>query len=136
LDLANRLENNLDAAQKVFRLAAFNLYAQNADDHTKNFAFRLKKDEKWELTPAYDICHAYRPGSEWVSQHALSINNKRNNISKDDLLVIGESIKCKKSTSIISEINQTISQWPKFAADVQVSTELTESIEKTLLSIK
>ncbi|MFZ1524734.1 MAG: type II toxin-antitoxin system HipA family toxin [Saprospiraceae bacterium] len=121
--------------EQMYRRMIFNVIARNCDDHTKNFAFRLKKDEKWELTPAYDICHAYRPGSEWVSQHALSINNKRNNISKDDLMVIGESIKCKKSTSIISEINQTISQWPKFAADVQVSSELTESIEKTLWSI-
>ena len=121
--------------EQMYRRMIFNVIARNCHDHTKNFAFRLKKDEKWELTPAYDICHAYRPGSEWVSQHALSINSKKNNISKDDLMIIGESIKCKKSINIISEINQTISQWPKFAADVQVSAELTESIEKTLWSI-
>lgn len=50
--------------------------ARNCDVHTKNFSFILKKDSKWELAPAYDICHAYRPGSEWASQHALSINGR------------------------------------------------------------
>jgi serine/threonine-protein kinase HipA len=34
----------------------------------QNFAFRLIQNERWELTPAYDICFAYRPGSEWVNQ--------------------------------------------------------------------
>jgi serine/threonine-protein kinase HipA len=61
--------------EQMFRRMVFNVISRNCDDHTKNFAFRLKKDQKWNLAPAYDICHAYRPGSEWVSQHALSIND-------------------------------------------------------------
>ena len=55
----------------------FNVLTRNCDDHTKNFAFMLKKDGKWQLAPAYDLCHAYRPNSMWVSQHALSVNGKR-----------------------------------------------------------
>ncbi len=121
--------------EQMYRRMVFNVIARNCDDHTKNFAFRLKKDKKWELAPAYDICHAYRPGSEWVSQHALSINNKRTNIIKEDLFAIGETIKCKKSASIITEINHTVNQWHKFANDVRVTGELTESIAKTLLNI-
>lgn len=62
----------------------------------------------WELSPAYDLCHAYSPGSEWVSQHALSINSKRTNITKEDLMIIGASIKCKKSSEIIDQINDEV----------------------------
>ena len=29
--------------------------------HTKNFAFRLKKEGVRELAPACEVCHAYRP---------------------------------------------------------------------------
>jgi serine/threonine-protein kinase HipA len=50
--------------------------------------FRLIQNERWELTPAYDICFAYRPGSEWVSQHNLSINGKRKDITLNDLLAV------------------------------------------------
>jgi len=121
--------------EQMFRRMVFNVIARNCDDHTKNFAFRLKKEGKWELAPAYDVCHAYRPGSEWVSQHVLSINHKQKNITKEDLLTIGESIKCKKATAIIEEINYTVNQWGKFANEVNVTTELRENIAKTLLNI-
>jgi serine/threonine-protein kinase HipA len=119
--------------EQLFRRMVFNVLARNCDDHTKNFAFRLKKEGKWELAPAYDICHAYRPGSDWVSQHALSINSKRIDILKEDLIVIGESIKCKKSAYIIEEISDTVGRWGEFAKDVEVSKGLMDAIGKTLL---
>jgi serine/threonine-protein kinase HipA len=113
----------------------FNVIAQNCDDHTKNFSFRLKQGGKWELAPAYDICHAYRPESEWVSQHALSVNGKRKNITKADLLVIGESIRCKKASEIIDEINDKVNDWQSFAKEVNVAPPLRNSIAKTILNL-
>ena len=123
-------------AQQMFRRMVFNVIARNCDDHTKNFSFRLKQEGKWELAPAYDLCHAYRPGSEWVSQHALSINGKRKDISKDDLRVIGQSIKNKKAASVIDEINHIVNQWEKFADEVEVISTLRDEIAMTLLNLK
>jgi serine/threonine-protein kinase HipA len=123
-------------AEQMFRRMVFNVIARNCDDHTKNFSFRLKKGGKWELAPAYDVCHAYRPGSDWVSHHALSINGKRSNITKKDLIGIGESIKCKKATVIIDEINDTVNQWKKFAEETGVTPSLRNEIAKTLLNIQ
>lgn len=123
-------------AEQMFRRMVFNVVARNCDDHTKNFSFRLKQGGTWELAPAYDLCHAYRPGSEWVSQHALSVNGKRKGISKSDLLVIGESIKCKKASEIIDEINDIVNQWNKFADEVEVAPTLKDNIANTLLNLK
>jgi serine/threonine-protein kinase HipA len=123
-------------AEQMFRRMVFNVIARNCDDHTKNFSFLLKEGGRWELAPAYDLCHAYRPGSEWVSQHALSINGKRKEITKADLLVIGESIRCKKASEIIDEINYTVNQWEKFAGKVNVKSTLHDAIAKTLLNFK
>jgi serine/threonine-protein kinase HipA len=123
-------------SEQMFRRMAFNVIARNCDDHTKNFAFRLKKEGKWELTPAYDICHAYRPGSDWVSQHALSINNKRKDITKEDLITIGQLIHNKKAAHIIEEINEVVGGWNTFAKDVHVLPELRNAIAKTLLYLK
>ncbi len=123
-------------AEQMFRRMVFNVIARNCDDHTKNFSFLLKQGGKWELAPAYDVCHAYRPGSDWVSRHALSINGKRKDISKQDLLAIGESIRCKKASEIIDEINDTVNQWKKYADAVQVNPALRDEIAKTLINLK
>ncbi len=123
-------------AEQMFRRMVFNVVARNCDDHTKNFSFLLRQGGKWELAPAYDLCHAYRPGSEWVSQHALSINGKRKDITKADLMVIGESIRLKKASDIIDEINETVNTWKKYADEIQVATRLRDEIGKTLLILK
>jgi serine/threonine-protein kinase HipA len=123
-------------AEQMFRRMVFNVLARNCDDHTKNFAFRLKQEGKWELAPAYDICHAYQPNHQWVSQHALSINGKRKDIMKEDLLIIGKSIACKKANEIIEEVNSVVKKWKNFANQVAVFQKQKEEIAKTLIHFK
>ena len=110
-----------------------NVIARNCDDHTKNFAFRLKQNESWELTPAYDICFAYRPESTWVSQHNLSINGKRKDITKDDVLLVAKSMNIKKANQIIQQINEAVGNWTTFAAEANVKNEFIEQISKSHL---
>jgi serine/threonine-protein kinase HipA len=123
-------------AEQMYRRMVLNVIARNCDDHTKNFSFRLKKGASWELAPAYDVCHAYKPDHRWVNQHALSINGKRTAITKEDLLIIGKSIKNKKAASIIGEINDTVSHWKKFADDVNVLPQIRDEIANTLINLK
>ncbi len=127
------LKLDYQASEQMYRRMVFNVLARNCDDHTKNFSFMLKQHGQWELAPAYDICHAYRPGSEWVSQHALSINNKRKNITRQDLLLVAEAIHCKKAASIIAEISEAVNQWKKHAKEVGVNPKLIRAIDDTLL---
>jgi len=119
--------------EQMFRRMVFNVIAQNCDDHTKNFSFRLKKDGKWELSPAYDICYAYSPDNRWISQHALSMNNKRKEITKEDLLTVEKTIKPKKAENILDEIYYTVSQWRKFANKENVLPELRDKIADNLI---
>lgn len=123
-------------AEQMFRRMVFNVLARNCDDHTKNFSFRLKKDEIWELAPAYDLCHAYRPGSDWVNQHALSINGKRQNITRDDLLTVAKSMNIKKADKIIRLINNVIKKWPEYAEQTRVNLKLRDAIQNTLISFE
>ncbi len=123
-------------AEQMYRRMVFNVIARNCDDHTKNFAFRLKKGGNWELTPAYDICHAYRPDSIWVSQHALSINGKRKEIEKRDLIAFAKAMNIKKSENIISVINNKVQLWNNYANEVSADTKLRDSIRETLLNFE
>jgi serine/threonine-protein kinase HipA len=123
-------------AEQMFRRMVFNVVARNCDDHTKNFAFMLKKDGRWELAPAYDVCHAYRPDSQWVSQHALSVNGRRSGVTKSDLEVVGESIRCKRAGDIIDEINTVVLDWKRYANAVGVNRRLRDQIGETLLDLR
>jgi serine/threonine-protein kinase HipA len=120
-------------AEQMFRRMVFNIMARNCDDHTKNFAFRLKKEGEWELAPAYDICFAYRPESDWVSQHNLSINGKRAHITREDLLIVAKSMNIKKANIIINEIREIVKHWNNFAEKVQVDEKLKLHIGKAHL---
>ena len=119
--------------EQMFRRMVFNVMARNCDDHTKNFSFRLKKDGAWELAPAYDLCHAYRPGSEWVSHHALSINNKRIEITKEDLLAVGRLINIENAVEIIEGILRVVAKWKEYAEEVKVDPKLVVSINESLV---
>ena len=123
------------AAEQMFRRMVFNVIARNCDDHTKNFSFRLKKDSEWELTPAYDMCHAYQPGHAWVSQHILSINGKRTDITKKDLLTIADATRIRKAPEIIEQINEVVRNWTTYANLVEVHPKLRASIAETLINI-
>ena len=108
-------------AEQMFRRMVFNVLATNCDDHTKNFAFRLKKDGKWELAPAYDLCYSYDPTNIWVNQQTLSVNNKHKNIDKSDLMTIAKANNIKKGEQIINDINTVVKNWSDFALKVKVS---------------
>lgn len=119
-------------AEQMFRRMVFNVLATNCDDHTKNFSFLLRKNKKWELSPAYDICYAYDPNSLWVSQQTLSVNGKNRNITKADLLTIAKANNIKKGENIIIEINSIIKKWKAFAAQAKVEDSLMHTIEINL----
>lgn len=129
------LRLSYEEIEQIYRRMVFNVLSRNCDDHTKNFSFMMEKGQGWKLAPAYDICHAYRPDSAWVSQHALSINHKRTNITREDLLLLAEAVNCKKAPTIINEINAVVTNWKKYASITGVQKKLREAIAQTLIQL-
>lgn len=120
-------------AEQMFIRMVFNVLARNCDDHTKNFAFLMDKDGKWTLSPAYDICHAYRPGSLWVSSQSLQVNGKREGISDLDFLEVARKMNIKKPEEKIDQVRKAIQRWKEFAEEAEVEPRLRDSIQETLL---
>lgn len=123
-------------AEEMFRRMVFNVLATNCDDHTKNFAFRLKQGERWTLAPAYDLCFAYDAQSHWVNQQTLSINGKRKGILAEDLMTIAQANNIKKGKRIIQEVNDVVLQWEHYAAKANVREDLKAHIQKYLNTLK
>jgi len=131
-----RLRLTYPEAEQMFRRMIFNVLATNYDDHTKNFSFLLKKDQKWELAPAYDLCFSYDAGNHWVSQQTLSVNNKHINITRADLLKVAHENSIKRGPQIVAEINAVIKNWQFYADEAGVQARLTAHIKLNLNSNK
>lgn len=120
-------------AEQLYKRMVFNVIAKNCDDHTKNFAFTMDQSGEWSLSPAFDVCYAYRPSSSWVSQHCLSVNGKRKNIEKADLLEVARKMNIKRANAIIDQIDQVIVRWAAYANDQKVDPELRDAIQGTFV---
>ncbi len=119
-------------AEQMFRRMVFNVLATNYDDHAKNFSFILKKDDNWRLAPAYDLCFSFDPTNHWVSRQTLSVNGKRINITKEDLLTIANENNIKKGSNIIEDINTIVKSWTQYAERADVRDDLKERINCNL----
>ena len=123
-----RLKLGDEAISQTFRRMSFNVMAKNCDDHTKNFAFRLKEGESWELAPAYDVTHAYNPQGEWTYQHLMSINGKFRDITRADLLVEAERFGVRRPLDLLAEVRAAIDSWHQFTKDAGLNSQTTDAI--------
>lgn len=128
-----RLRLPYQAAEQLYRRMVFNVIGINNDDHTKNISFLMDPSGHWSLSPAYDVTYAYQPSHKYLSQHQLSVNNKRTGITRDDLLTVAEGMNIKKSKEIIEQIREAIKRWPEFAAMAKIPNNQVLSIGKTHL---
>ncbi|WP_347332481.1 type II toxin-antitoxin system HipA family toxin [Marinimicrobium locisalis] len=132
---ARRLRLTRKEAIQLYRRMVFNVVARNHDDHTKNFGFLLDGPEaKWRLAPAFDIAYSYKPGSEWVNRHQMSLNGKRDDFTQEDLLAVASQIGefTREAKRIIEEVCDIVADWPRYAAEVDVPTPLAKEIQGNL----
>ena len=127
-----RLRLTYPEAEEFYRRMVFNVVARNQDDHTKNISFLMDRQGVWHLSPAYDMSWAYNPNGGWTATHQMSINNKWDNISREDLLTVASEMNVKGAKQIIDQVVDAVSQWPRLAkenSDIPQST--IDAIEKT-----
>ncbi|MFN7300805.1 MAG: type II toxin-antitoxin system HipA family toxin [Bacteroidota bacterium] len=134
LSTARALRLPFQAAEQIILRMAFNVMSRNCDDHTKNFAFLLEEGGSWKLSPAYDVCHAYRPDSVWVSRHALSVNGKRSEISRSDLMAVAAGVKLREGSwkPLFERVKKVVERWPEYAEEESVQPALRDAINATL----
>jgi serine/threonine-protein kinase HipA len=109
-----------EALQQAYRRMVFNVMAVNRDDHTKNLSFLLPHHGRWQLAPAYDISHAYRPDSVWTQKHLMSVNGRFEGITKDDLQAVGERHHVPAYRRVGRETAEAVHRWPEFAEEAEV----------------
>ena len=114
--------------EQLFRRMIFNILARNQDDHTKNIAFLMDKEGKWRLSPAFDVIYAHNPEGRWTNLHQMSINGKRTDFTKGDILTLADETGVKKPGDIIRQVADSIAEWPEFAGEAGVPMDRIDSI--------
>ena len=115
---------------QLYRRMVFNVIARNQDDHTKNIAFLMNQDGEWSLSPAFDMMYSYNPAGKWASKHQMTINGKRDEFTKEDLLSVAASSDLKGADNVIKDVLAAVKQWPDFATQAGINDKRIKRIEK------
>jgi serine/threonine-protein kinase HipA len=124
--------------EELYKRMIFNLIFQNTDDHLKNHSFIYdRKKDRWSLSPAYDLTYASNPLLDFKkTSRALSINNKRTDITLKDVLLIAENYTIKNPTGIIQEVEEGRDILKKHMDQHPIPTRIKELITNKLVPLK
>lgn len=128
MDCAFRLEKHVKAYEKIFRLAAFNVYAHNRDDHSKNFSFLMNAKGEWKFAPAYDLTFSY----SGYGFHSTMIAGESKNPGRKELLKLAAHFGLKNAGLIIEEVREAISHWGAIAGELGITKETRHTVQKVL----
>lgn len=120
---------------QLYKRMVFNLVFANIDDHLKNFSFIYNKEkDHWNLAPAYDLTYPLDAFINYTRvARALSINGKRNQITKEDLLKIADQFTIKNPKGIIAEVVEATKLFRKLGEEHQIPTKAIDKIESDFL---
>ncbi|MBL7965569.1 MAG: type II toxin-antitoxin system HipA family toxin [Prolixibacteraceae bacterium] len=125
MDCAFRLEKHVKAYEKVFRLAAFNVYSHNRDDHSKNFSFLMNTKGEWRFAPAYDLTFSY----SGYGFHSTMIAGESKNPGRKELMKLATHFGLKNAGLIIEEVQEAIGQWGAIAREYSITGETRNSVQ-------
>jgi serine/threonine-protein kinase HipA len=133
-DVIKRLGLSMRALEQQFRRMIFNVVARNQDDHVKNIAFLMDKAGAWSLSPAFDVTYAYNPTGLWTSRHQMTINGKSDAFTREDFKAVAQVVGLKRgrSETILTEVMETVKEWPRYAQTAGVLGSLRDKITETL----
>lgn len=128
LGLTLHLTKDINELLKMYRLACFNLFSHNRDDHAKNFSFLLDRDNNWKLSPAYDLTFSYGPGGE----HSTTYLGVGKNPTEQELIKLAQIHNIKNAQEIIDEVKASISNFSMYAKELKISKQSHEQIVKLI----
>ncbi|HOO49738.1 MAG: type II toxin-antitoxin system HipA family toxin [Rhodospirillales bacterium] len=113
------LTRDIREAQKMYRLAVFNVLSHNRDDHAKNFSFLMDDSGTWKMAPAYDLTFSSGPGGE----QSTMVMGEGKNPGVEQLLKLAEVADLSRADAqrIIDETVTVLQQWKELAKSCGVS---------------
>jgi len=128
MDATFRLEQDVAGHEKVLRIAAFNVFSHNRDDHSKNLSYLMDSRGEWQLAPAYDLTYS----NSSHGMHSTSIAGESASPTRKHLKELASEFSMKNGAAILEQVADAVSQWKSFAKDAGVTRESMEIIDKRI----
>ena len=116
--------NTLLDLLRLFEVTVFSYLTGNNDMHLKNFSL-IQNNEKWNLSPAYDLLNVYLHIPEDTEEMALTINGKKRKLSKTDFIHLGKKFQLNEK-----QIENS------FLRFVKAEDKLKSEIKRSFLSLE
>jgi serine/threonine-protein kinase HipA len=117
MECAFHLEKDVAAIEKILRLAAYNVFSENRDDHSKNVSFLMDAEGNWTLAPPYDLTFSQSAHGH----HSMSIAGESKKPGRTHLLQLANTFGLKNANEILDQVEVSISKWTDFADQARVS---------------
>ena len=131
LSVIQQMNLGYPALREMYRRMLFNVLARNQDDHTRNIAFLMDRRGTWSLAPAFDVVWAHNPQGTWTNRHQMTVNGKRDDFARTDLLAMAKQFGIKEAAGILDGVADAMTRWPSFAKACGVNADLIKKIGKT-----
>ena len=130
MDAAFRIERDIHAYQKVLRLAAFNVFTHNRDDHSNNISLLMDAKGNWQLAPAYDLTYS-RPAH---GEHSITVSGEGRRPTVRHLRELAEHFEVPEAHNIIDEVWEAVRKLPAILSEVGASSSTIKGIRNHLAS--
>lgn len=123
--------------EQLFRRMVFNLVFANIDDHLKNFSFIYNNEkDRWNLAPAYDLTYPLDALMNYTRvSRAMSINGKRNAITRKDILGIADQFTVKNPNAIIDSVLSATQLFRSFSEKQSIPKKVIDKIESEFIQL-
>lgn len=130
--IMKQLNLSQQAIEQQFRRTIFNLVSCNQDDHVKNFSFMMDRKGQWDLSPAYDLCHA--EGSDFTRFHQLSVNGKTSDFAMEDIKSLAKyaGLPRGREKQLLAQTVEAFSGWNKIALELNIPKNLKQHVLSTI----
>lgn len=132
INTAYQLEGSAKARREVLRLAIFNIYSHNRDDHSKNFSWIMNETGQWSLSPAYDLTYS----STYIDEHSTRVAGEGAKPGRKNILELANEFSINKVDELINQVHDSLENWPTVAKECGVSAISIKRIQMKFLELK
>ena len=113
---------------KAFERCVLNVLLHNRDDHSKNFAFLMNPQGRWQLSPVFDLTYSFGPGGE----HATSVAGQGKDITQAHLLQVAKAggVAVKTARERVEYWSSVVEDGFKMAKDLPIRKNTLKMLHK------
>ena len=110
--------------EEIFRRMVFNYLANNTDDHNKNVAFKMTRQGRWSLAPAYDLTFIFDKGGYLPErEHCMLMRGKVMDWTREDVMQFASDNGIRNAGKIIAQVAKAIRSFSTYASQNGVAPE-------------